>query len=339
MDIPIDLGGLNLGDLNLGELSAAADEKKPDPSQLHDILILGGGPASMTAAVYCARKMMKVAVITEDFGGQMGETTEIENYMGFMMIGGKELVGKFLEHMKKFEVAAAQHERVTRVEKDGETFTAHTDGGAVYKGKTVICALGKRYKHLNIPGEKELAGRGVSYCEICDAPFFHNRRVVVAGGGNSAFTAAFDLMKIAASVTVVNHSPGWKADKIMFEQVKAGANVTLIDNHDFEKIEGERKVTAVVIKDNSSGEQKTIETDGVFVEIGGMPNSEPVAELVQLNEFNEIAIDCHCHTSVEGFFAAGDVTTVPYKQIVVSAGEGSKAALAAYDYLASAGKL
>jgi alkyl hydroperoxide reductase subunit F len=283
--------------------------------------------------------MMKCAVVTEEFGGQVGETTEIENYMGFMMIGGKELVTKFVDHMKKFDVPAVQRQRVSAVVKDGETFLVTTEGGTVYRGRTVICALGKRYKHLNIPGEKEYAGKGVSYCEICDAPFFHKKRVVVAGGGNSAYTAALDLMKIATAVTVVNHSVGWKADKIIFEQVAKHENVTLIENHEFVKIEGERRVKAVVIKDNATAEEKRIETDGVFVEIGGMPNSEPVVGLVELTEFKEIVIDCHCRTSVEGFFGAGDVTTVPYKQIVVSAGEGSKAALAAYDYLASRGLL
>jgi alkyl hydroperoxide reductase subunit F len=334
MDLPIDLGSLDLG-----ALEAVGQRNRPDPSALYDTLILGGGPAAMTAAVYCARKMMKCAVVTEEFGGQVGETTEIENYMGFMMIGGKELAQKFVEHMDKFEVPAAQRERIAEVSRDGAAFAVRTESGAVYRGRTVICALGKRYKHLEIPGEKELAGKGVSYCEICDAPFFRKKRVVVAGGGNSAFTAALDLMKIATTVTVVNHSSGWKADRILLDRVRLNANVTLVENHSFVRIEGERRVTGVKVRDNATGAERRIETDGVFVEIGGMPNSEPVAKLVRLNQFKEIVIDCHCRTDVPGFFAAGDVTTVPYKQIVVSAGEGSKAALAAYDFLAASGTL
>ncbi len=338
---------------DLGALKSVGDEKQPDPGVVYDLLILGGGPAAMTAAVYAARKMMKVAVLTDEFGGQMGDTTEIENYMGFQMISGRELVEKFVEHMKSFNVPAAQGEKVKEVTHegqvppegsyrtwhDGDRFKATLESGTAYTSQTVIMATGKRYKTLNIPGEKEFAGRGVSYCEICDAPFFKGKKVVVAGGGNSGFTAAMDLMRIAGDVTVINHSPGWKADRVLFDPVQKNPNVTLLDNHEIESIEGTTKVTAVHVVDNSSGEKKAIPADGVFVEIGGVPNSGPVRGLAKLTQYRELMIDCGCRTSVEGLFGAGDVTTVPYKQVVVSAGEGAKAALSAYEHLASRGML
>ena len=324
---------------DLGALKSVGDENQPDPGVVYDLLILGGGPAAMTAAVYAARKMMKVAVLTDEFGGQLGETTEIENYMGFQMISGQELVQKFVEHMKSFNVPSAQGEKVKEVTHDGDRFKATLESGTAYTSQTVIMATGKRYKTLNIPGEKEFAGRGVSYCEICDAPFFKGKKVVVAGGGNSGFTAAMDLMRIAGDVTVINHSPGWKADRVLFDPVRKNPNVTLLDNHEIESIEGTTKVTAVHVVDNSSGEKKAIPADGIFVEIGGVPNSGPVRGLAKLTEYRELMIDCRCRTSVEGLFGAGDVTTVPYKQVVVSAGEGAKAALSAYDYLASRGML
>ncbi len=285
------------------------------------------------------RKMMKLAVLTDEFGGQMADTSEIANYMGFQMVTGGELTEKFVEHMKSFDVPCAQGEKVVEVTKENDLFAARREGGDAFRSRTLVFATGKRYRRLGVPGEEELIGRGVSYCAICDAPFFRNKRVVVAGGGNSAFTAALDLLKLAAEVTLVNVTPEWQADPIMFDPVGKHESVTLLANHEITKIEGERKVEKVHVRDRASGEEKTIPADGVFIEIGGVPHSDPVKGLARLTEAAELVIDCHCRTSVEGLFGAGDVTTVPYKQIVISAGEGAKAALSAYDYLSGRGAL
>ncbi|MBN2495274.1 MAG: FAD-dependent oxidoreductase, partial [Deltaproteobacteria bacterium] len=184
------------------------------------------------------------------------------------------------------------------------------------------------------PGEKELTGKGVAYCATCDAPFFRGKRVVVAGGGNSALTAALDLLKVDASVTLVNYAPGWQADEIMLEAArKRRERVVFLDMHQVLSIEGRERVSGVTVKDRRSEKTAAIEVDGIFVEIGLLPNSEPVRELAALNEAGELIVDCHCRTSVAGLYGAGDVTTVPQKQIIISAGEGAKAALSAYDDL------
>jgi alkyl hydroperoxide reductase subunit F len=283
--------------------------------------------------------MLKLAVLTDEFGGQVADTSEIENYIGFQMVTGQELTQKFVEHMKSFDVPCAQGEKVAKVTKEGDLFAATREGGDIFQARTVVFAAGKRYRRLGVPGEEKFTGRGVSYCAICDAPFFKNKRVVVAGGGNSAFTAATDLLKLASEVTMVNVVPGWQADPIMFDPVSAHESVTLLDDHEITRIEGDRKVEKVHVRDLGSGGEKEIGADGVFVEIGGVPNSEPVRELAALTEGGEIIVDCHCRTNVAGLFGAGDVTTVPYKQIVISAGEGAKAALSAYDYLSGRGAL
>jgi len=324
---------------NREALSSVGEGKSPDPNIVYDLLVIGGGPAAMTAAVYAARKMLKLAVLTDEFGGQVADTSEIENYIGFQMVTGQELTKKFVEHMKSFDVPCAQGEKVAKVTNEGELFAVAREGGEVFRARSVVFAAGKRYRRLGVPGEEKFTGRGVSYCAICDAPFFRNKRAVVAGGGNSAFTAAADLLKLASEVTMVNVTPGWQADPIMFDPVSAHESVTLLDNHEITRIEGDRKVAKVHVRDLGSGGEKEIAADGVFVEIGGLPNSEPVRDLAGLTDSGEIIVDCHCRTNVEGLFGAGDVTTVPYKQIVISAGEGAKAALSAYDYLSGRGSL
>ncbi len=309
----------------------------PDPNVEYDVIIVGGGPAAMTAAVYAARKMMKLALITDEFGGQVADTSMIENYIGFEMVSGRDLTAKFVEHVKRFGVPCAQGEKVVGIAKQDGLFAATLEGGRTFRSRTLVFATGRRYRKLGVPGEEDFAGRGVSYCALCDAPFFRGRKVVVAGGGNSAFTAAADLLKLAGTVTLVNVSPEWQADRIMYEPVAGNEAATLLAGHEITAIEGERKVQAVRLRDRASGEEKDLAADGVFVEIGGVPNSGPVKGLAKLTELGEVAVDCGCRTSVEGLFGAGDVTTVPYKQIVVSAGEGAKAALSAHEYLAGRG--
>lgn len=331
-----------MADLQFGLiLDSLADDNKPDPGTIYDVLIIGGGPAAMTAAVYAARKMLKTAIIAKELGGQVGWTTSVENYIGFKFIEGKELVSRFEEHVRQFDIIKiASGETVEKVIREDELFVAYTASGKKYRGKSMIASTGKRNRPLNVPGEDEYLGRGVAHCSICDAPLYKDKKVVVAGGGNSALEATVDLMKISPEITVVNYSPDWQADPVLLQRVMKADNVTLLENHEIKEISGNgRTVTAVTVADRAGGTVQKIETSGLFVEIGLLPNSEPFRKLVVLNDLDEILVDCKSNTSVPGLFGAGDVTNVAYKQIVISAGEGAKAALSAYDYLLARGEI
>jgi len=277
--------------------------------------------------------MMNLAIITKDFGGQVRETSEVENWLGFQSINAKDLADSFEEHVKGFDIPASLGRAISEVKKEGDAFKVWTDDGTVYSSRTVILSTGKRHRPLNVPGEHELVGRGLAYCATCDAPFFKAKKVVVAGGGNSAFTTVLDLVKVEAEVTLINFIKGWQADRPLQERVKQTGTVSMLDYHQIVKVEGEDRVTGVVIKNRESEKEEKVETDGVFVEIGLLPNNESVKNLVELNDQGEVIVDCSSQTSVQGLYAAGDVTTVPHKQIVIAAGEGAKAALSAYNYL------
>ena len=287
----------------------------------------------MSAAVYAARKMMNLAIITKDFGGQVRETSEVENWLGFQSINAKDLADSFEEHVKSFDIPVSLGRAITEVKKQGDTFTVWTDDGTVYSSRTVILSTGKRHRPLNVPGEQELVGRGLAYCATCDAPFFKRKKVVVAGGGNSAFTTVLDLVKVEAGVTLINFIKGWQADGPLQERVEQTGTVSMLDYHQIVKIEGKDRVSGVVVKNRESEKEEKLKTDGVFVEIGLLPNNQSVKNLVELNDQGEVIVDCSSQTSVQGLYAAGDVTTVPHKQIVIAAGEGAKAALSAYNYL------
>ena len=330
---------MSFGDFSLDLSSLDKKQNEPDKQTVYDLLIVGGGPAAMTAALYAARKLMKIAMITYDLGGQVGSTSWIENYMGFQAISGKELVDKFVEQVDQFKIPILTGNKLVKVEKEDELFRAVLDNGDVYQGRTLILSTGKRDRKLGVPGEEKLVGKGVAYCSICDAPFFKEKKVIVVGGGNSALTAAQDLLKITPHVTLVNYTEGWQADRIMLESVKKYDTLNMLDSTEVIEIKGDTVVTAVTIKDRKTGKMTDLDADGIFIEIGLIPNSEPVKGFTELNENGEVIVDCHCKTIVPGFYGAGDVTTVPYKQIIISSGEGAKAALAAYDYLNSKGLL
>jgi alkyl hydroperoxide reductase subunit F len=315
------------------DTSLLEEAAEPDPGLTYHLLIVGGGPAAMSAAVYAARKMMQCAIITKDFGGQIRETSEVENWLGFQSISAKDLADSFEEHVKGFDIPVKLNTAITAITKQGDTFSVSTDDGTTYRSYSVLLSTGKRHRPLSVPGEKELVGKGLAYCATCDAPFFKNKSVVVAGGGNSAFTTARDLLKVEATVTMVNAIKGWQADAPLQERVKKSDKVTLLDEHEILRVEGAERVTGVVVKNLKTGAEQHLEADGMFVEIGLLPNNEPVKDLVELNEHGEVVVDCLSQTSVEGLYAAGDVTTVPHKQIVIAAGEGAKAALSAYNYL------
>ncbi len=305
----------------------------PEATEVYDILILGGGPASMCAAIYAARKVLNIAVITRDFGGQMLETSMVENWLGFQAIEAKDLLSRFEEHVKSYQIPVSMGPAITRVHKEDDEFKVELEDGKVFSGRACVFALGKRHRNLGIPGEKELTGRGVAYCATCDAPFFKKKKVVIAGGGNSAFTTAIDLIKVDAEITMVNFVKGWQADNALQSRVTGYEKIRMLDYHEIVSIQGKDRVESVTVKDRQTGEQEEIEAEGVFVEIGLISNTGPVEGLLDLNDAGEVEVDCSCRTAVEGMFAAGDVTTVPFQQIVIAAGEGSKAALAAYDYL------
>jgi alkyl hydroperoxide reductase subunit F len=307
--------------------------KEPEPDDTYDLLILGGGPAAMSAAVYAARKMLICALLSKDLGGQIRETSEVENWLGFQNINAKDLADSFADHVKSFSIPVALGAGITGVTKKEDTFKVSTDTGTLYSGRTLILATGKRHRPLNVPGEKELIGRGVAYCATCDAPFYKGKRVVVAGGGNSAFTTAMDLLKVDAEVTLVNFIRGWQADEALQGRITQSGKATLLDYHQVSKIEGTDRVTAVVVSDRANKQEERIKANGIFIEVGLLPNSDMVKDLVDLNDQGEVIVDCLCRSSVEGLYGAGDVTTVPHKQIIIAAGEGAKAALSAYSYL------
>jgi alkyl hydroperoxide reductase subunit F len=315
------------------DTSLLEEAKEPDPEVTYDLIILGGGPAAMSAAVYAARKMLNCAIITKDFGGQIRETSEIENWLGFQNINAKDLADSFEEHVKGFDIPVGLGLGVSGVTKESDTFRVHADNGKVYSSQTLILATGKTHRPLNVPGEKELVGRGVAYCATCDAPFYREKKVVVAGGGNSAFTTAVDLVKVDAEVTLVHFLKGWQADEVLQGRLKGSGTVKFLDYHQVVRIEGEEGVTGVTVKKRDAGKEETIEANGIFIEVGLLPNNEMVKELAELNDQGEVIVDCMCQTSVEGLYGAGDVTTVPHKQIVIAAGEGAKATLSAYSYL------
>ncbi len=318
--------------LTMGSLSAEQNFKPLDDTKVYDVLILGGGPAGLTAAVYCMRKGVNTGILVKDIGGQVAETSTIENYLGFRIITGMELVEKFKEQVLQFGIDFEEGAEVVKVE-DGNEKKVHLVDGRVFKSRTVIITTGKRWKRLNVPGEDKLAGRGVAYCATCDAPLYAGKKTVVVGGGNSAVEAAIDLAKITNHVTMVQFLDALTADKILVDALSRFDNVDILYEHEAVSINGDSAVESVTVRDRKSGEEDIIEADGIFIEIGLEPNTEMVKGLLEMNEYNEILVDSACLTSVPGIFAAGDVTTVPFKQIIIAGGEGSKAALAACEYL------
>ncbi len=299
---------------------------------MYELMIIGGGPAGLAAGVYAARKRLNTLLVSVDIGGQVNSTLGVENYLGYQFIEASELIGKFQSQVSQYQLDQKIGHKISRVVKIKNGFEAVSETGEKYRARVAILATGKRPRMLNVPGEKELTGRGVTYCAICDGPVFAGQRVAVVGGGNSALEAALDMVKIAEHVDLVSLTP-LTGDAILIEKLKKAKNLKIFIEYQTEKIEGEVLVEGLVIKNTKDGRSTRLEDTGIFIEIGLVPNSEPVKELVELNQQGEVAINCACETSVPGFYAAGDVTSVPEKQIVVAAGEGAKAVLQAHRYL------
>lgn len=293
---------------------------------------VGGGPAGLAAGVYAACKRLETLLVSSDIGGQINWTLGIENYLGYQFIEGPELIDKFQTQVSQYPIDQKIGEKVSRLEPVEGGFEAITEAGDKYQSRVVVLATGKRPGQLNVPGEVELTGRGVTYCAICDGPIFAGQKVAVVGGGNSALEAALDMVKIAEHVDLVSLTP-LTGDVVLIDKLREAKNLTVFIEYQTEKIEGQDFVRGMAIKDLKSGETKQLEVTGIFIEIGLVPNSEPVKGLVELNRWGEVPVSCYCETTMEGLYAAGDVTDVPEKQIVVAAGEGTKAALQAHRYL------
>jgi thioredoxin-disulfide reductase len=300
----------------------------------YDLIIVGGGPAGVTAGIYALRQKLKTLMLTKDFGGQLNrKAVMIENFPGFEEISGKELTEKFFSHLKRYPVEI-EIDEVKRVKKEKEVFVIETKSQKEFFSKALILSSGVKSRILNVKGEKEFLGKGVSYCAVCDGYFFNGKPVAVIGGGNSGFEAAIFLSKLAKKIYILEFSNKVKADSENQEIVKRAGNIEIILNAKVEEIKGDKFVKSLVYRDLVSNELKEILVEGVFVEIGNVPETSFVEDLVDLNEKGEIIVDFQTMaTKTPGLFAAGDCVSGKYKQIIIAAGEGAKAALSAFDYL------
>ena len=297
--------------------------------KIYELIIIGAGPAGITSAVYAARKKMDFLLITKDIGGQAAWSGEVENYTGYQFISGPELVSKFEEHLRKFDINLKENEEVKELKKQNAIVYVKTNKDT-YQARTVIIASGKRSRELNVKGEKEFKNRGLTYCATCDGPLFKDKVVAVIGGGNSALDATLQLMKIARHIYLINNTPSLGGDAIMREKVENSPLVTIMNEAEVLEILGDKMVKAIKIK--TKDKENTIPLEGIFVEIGLIPNSEFVYD-VEKNSLGEIKVNCKNETNIPAIFAAGDVTDVPEKQIIIACGEGAKACLSAFRYL------
>ncbi len=324
-------GRMELEDIltKLGEVSDGSEFADVDP---FDVLVVGGGPAGSAAAIYSARKGIRTGIVAERFGGQVNDTLSIENIIGTKATEGPTFVSNLEAHVLDYNVDVMKSQRVAKIEK--KDFVEVTlENGAVLKGKTVIVSTGARYRQLGVLGEQEFKNKGVAYCPHCDGPIFKGKDVAVIGGGNSGVEAAIDLAGIVNHVTLIQRSEELKADKVLQERVHSLKNVTVITNALTQEITGTDKVNGLTYVDRVSGEEKHVTLEGVFIQIGLLPNTEFLQDAVEMNERGEIVIDKHGATSMPGVFAAGDCTDTVYKQIVISMGSGATAALGAFDYM------
>ncbi|MFH1354334.1 MAG: FAD-dependent oxidoreductase [bacterium] len=309
----------------------------PDQEKLYDVAIVGYGPAGVTAGIYVARRRLMAVLIGETPGGEVASSGEIENWPGDGETGGMELTRKFEEHLKIHEdqVDIVTHERVSKIRKvDDGFFALKMEDEKEYRAKTVIYAAGRHPRELNVPGERKFKGKGVSYCAVCDAPLFADRRVAVIGGGNTGVEAAIMLQKIASRIYLLHIGETLSADQVLVDSVKDDDKVEIIYNARTTKIGGDGLVTSLSYQDEKTGREGRLEVAGIFVSIGAVPNTDPIKDLIEMDKHGAVVTDRYGKTSVEGFFAAGDVTDIRDAQIVVAAGHGCSAALSAGDYLA-----
>ena len=347
MAVPsVVLNGASFGNgrMEVGEILAKIDTgaAKREAAKLnekapYEVLIIGGGPAGAAAAVYAARKGIRTGIVAERFGGQTMDTLGIENYISVLETDGPKFAAALEAHVRHYGVDIMTLQRVTRIDpavESGGHATVTLDNGAQLRARSVIVATGARWRNMNVPGEAEYRTKGVAYCPHCDGPLFKGKDVAVIGGGNSGVEAAIDLAGVVRSVTLLEFADQLKADQVLVDKLNSMPNVTIHLNAQTTEVTGDgQKMTGLHYKDRVSGADHALPLAGVFVQIGLVPNSEFLKGTVELSRFGEIIIDAKCHTSVPGILAAGDVTTVPFKQIIIATGEGSKAALSAFDHL------
>lgn len=316
------------------DLLAEADD---DAEQLEqqDVTIIGAGPAGVAAAIYTARKGLKVTMVADRIGGQVKDTQDIENLISVPLTTGTELSANFEKHLREYDITLKEHVSVKEIsETEDENYRIHLNTGETFETRSIILATGAQWRKLGVPGEEENIGKGVAFCAHCDGPFFKGKDIAVVGGGNSGIEAALDLAGIVKHVTVLEFADDLKADQVLINKAKEKANIEFITGAATQEIKAtDGKVTSIVYQDRRTGDTHERDLAGVFVQIGLVPNSAFVKGFVDLNRFGEIEIDERCRTDRKGIFACGDVTTVPFKQINIAMGEGSKAALSAFEYL------
>ena len=317
---------------NFGQDFSLDKSSALDTEQLYDMLIIGGGPAGLNAALYGKRKGLNVAILTKRKGGQVTDTSVVDNYLGLTDVSGEDLVHQFIEHLNRLEVPIVEGAEVINIRQEQKLHVVTLDSGKEYRTKTIILATGSNSRKLEIKGETAYAGRGVAYCAICDAPLFKGKDVFIAGGGNSAVEAALDLTKFANSVTLVHRSQ-FRADKILLDQLEKNPKISVHLQTKILEILGEEVMTGLNVLNLHTGQESILKGDGIFIEIGHVPNTFLVKDLVTLNDQGEIIVSERNETNIPGLFAAGDMTQIPYKQIIIATADGAKAALAASEYI------
>lgn len=330
----IHVGRGELGDLLMKlEEQYGIEEQSVEPvERFYDVVVVGAGPAGASAAIYSARKGLRVAVVAERTGGQVKETVGIENLISVPETTGSQLAGNLRVHMERYPIDLFEHRKVEKVAIDGKQKKVIVKGGESFIAPAVIVATGASWRRLNVPGEADYIGKGVAFCPHCDGPFYKGKHVAVVGGGNSGIEAAIDLAGICSKVTVLEFMEELKADQVLQDKARSLSNVEFFTNSQTLEVMGNgEKVTGMKVKNRETEEIRTIGLDGIFVQIGLAANSEAFRETVETNRPGEIVIDGHCRTNVPGIYAAGDVSTIPFKQIIISMGEGAKAALTAFE--------
>ncbi len=323
-----------LAKVDTGAAARAAEEL--GKKEAFDVLVVGGGPAGSAAAIYAARKGIRTGVVAERFGGQVMDTLGIENFISVKATEGPKLAQALEQHVKDYDVDIMNLQRAAKLvppAAENGLIEVQLENGATLKSKSVILATGARWREMNVPGEKEYKAKGVCFCPHCDGPLFKGKRVAVIGGGNSGVEAAIDLAGIVGHVTLIEFDTQLRADAVLQRKLKSLKNVDIFTNAQTTEITGDQKVNGLVFKDRATGELKTVELEGVFIQIGLVPNTDWLKGTVELSKHGEIIVDARGQTSVPGVFAAGDATTVPFKQIIIAAGDGAKAALGAFDHL------
>lgn len=306
-------------------------------SKVYDLIIVGAGAAGMTAGVYAARKKLRTLIISKDIGGQAAWSSDIENYLGFSMVTGAELVKKFEDHLDQYKEDIELRvviSGIRKVTKKAKNFVVETGDGKKAEAKALIIAGGKNPRELGVTGEREFINKGVTYCAWCDGPLFKGKDIAIVGGGNSALDAALNVQKLVNQIYIINITPKLTGDAVMIDKVMGLPHIRILNNTEVAAIEGSKTVESIRVKAREGGLEKDLPVSGVFIEVGFIPATDYLKDLVKLNEFDEIVIDKDNMTSSPGIFAAGDITDVTEKQIIVAAGEGAKAAIGAAKYLA-----